>query len=124
MRITINLFFLTVLFLLSCGAPKVPPGVLNHEDMASLLTDVHLVDGSLYNQSPMPDSLYKYAMSRYDRVFKQHHTDSVQFQKSLKYYSLHPDQFSDIYTQVTQTLKDKNDKLIKQPIPKNAVPKQ
>lgn len=107
------LFFLTLLFLGSCIG-GVPNGIIKPDKMINLMVDVHIVDGSLYNiDTSTPDSVYKYGIDRYLKVFKQHSTDSVQFKKSLEYYSLHPDQLEEIYTEVSKVLQAKNDSLNK-----------
>ncbi|WP_462265099.1 DUF4296 domain-containing protein [Mucilaginibacter sp.] len=111
-----------VIFLTACGGKKVPPGIIRQDSMVSLLTDVHIVDGSLYTVSQVPDSVNKYAMGRYARVFQQHRTDSAQFRKSLLYYSKHPDRLDEVYTGVIQNLEEKNTELNKLPATKNAVP--
>lgn len=123
MRNYINLFFLLMLFLSACGGKKVPPEIIQPNEMAGVLTDVHLVDGSIYSMpNQTPDTLYKYALDRYTRVFKQHQTDSVQFKKSLQYYSKHPDKLDDIYTQVVQNLEEKDKQINPTTDPKNALP--
>jgi hypothetical protein len=108
MRIYKVLFFLPFLFLISCKN-KVPAGILNHEDMKSVLIDVHIVDGHLFNVPSQPDSLFKHSAGFYQQVFVQHHTDSVQFKKSFDYYTNQPDQLFEIYDDIYNTLKAKND---------------
>jgi hypothetical protein len=122
MRYYIILFFLIPVFLLSCGKKEAPPGILKADNMVSLLTDVHLVDGSLYSVPQQPDTLYKVGLNKYLNVFKLHHTDSLQFRNSMQYYSMHPDEMEEIYTQVTQNLQNKLDTLNKTPSKKNAIP--
>ncbi len=95
--------------------------------MVQLMVDVHIVDGSLYNIDPAPDSLYKYGVNQYIAVFKKHHTDSVQVKRSLKYYTIHPDKLETIYADVTQILQKKLDSVNKVQLSKpatNALPKK
>jgi hypothetical protein len=93
--------------------------------MISLLTEVHIVDGSMYSLSQNPDSLYKYGLNRYLSVFKKYHTDSAQFKKSLKYYTTQPDELEAMYDQVLANLKQKTDSLNKlQQKQYNAIPKK
>lgn len=112
MRIYIILFFLPVLFLLSCKDKK-DPGILSHEDMQALLVDVHIVDGTLFEVPAFPDSLYKYSSGKYQRVFEKHHTDSTQFKKSFIYYTNRPDELFDIYEKVVPAIKVKADSAAK-----------
>jgi len=102
------LFFLPLLFLLSCK-DKEAAGILSQEDMQAILVDVHIVDGTLFEVPGFPDSLYKYSVGKYQRVFEQHHTDSVQFKKSFIYYSNRPNELFKIYGKVVPAIKFKAD---------------
>ena len=94
----IILFFLVLTFLCSCSSGDTPPdGILNKEEMINVLTDIHLVDGGMVMYIQTPDTLYKYGTVRYADVFKKDHTDTAQFRKSFKYYTLKPSMFSDMY---------------------------
>lgn len=101
-------FFLILTLLNACGGGA-PKGTIKQPQMISLLIDVHIADGSAYNLPQAPDSLYKYATARYLAVFKKHHTDSTQFINSMKYYSRQPEELTDIYTKVLDSLKKKTD---------------
>jgi hypothetical protein len=91
--------------------------------MVSLLTDIHIIDGKLGDVNPAPDSLYKYGIGDYLVIFKRHKTDSAQFRKSFKYYTIHSDEMLKIYEQVAKNLKKKTDSLTKlSQKPVNAVP--
>ncbi|WP_158828551.1 DUF4296 domain-containing protein [Mucilaginibacter lacusdianchii] len=121
MRIYIILFFL-VPILFSCKS-STPPEILDKDQMADVLVDVHLVNGTLATVPQLPDSLYKYGINKYQVVFKNHHTDSTQFRKSFKYYVSKPDQLDAVYEQVVEKLKKKTESFTKKSTsPKNAVP--
>jgi len=121
----ITLFFSVTFFLSACKGGKASEEVINHNQMISLLTEVHIVDGSMYSLSQNPDSLYKYGLNRYLSVFKKYHTDSAQFKKSLKYYTTQPDELEAMYDQVLANLKQKTDSLNKlQQKQYNAIPKK
>jgi hypothetical protein len=122
MRKYITLFFSVTFFLFACKGSKSPGGIIKHDQMVSLLTDVHIVDGSLYTIPQAPDSLYKYGKVAYLDIFKKHHTDSVQFRISLKYYATQPIELQAIYDQVLKNLNQKTDSLNKQQ--HHAVPKK
>jgi len=125
MRKHIILFFSALLLFTACKFDKTPAGVIKQDKMTNLLIAVHLVDGSIYNIDPNPDSLYKFGTARYAAMFKRFHTDSAQFNRSLKYYSKHPDQLQTMYTEIIKTLTKKQDSLnkvlLKQNL-KNALP--
>lgn len=108
MRKHIILFFSALLFLFACDDDKDAKGVLGRQDMINVLVDVHLVDGSLSNQ-PNGDSLYRNGTGRYFYVFKQHHTDSAQFKKSMTYYTRHPDVMIAMYDDIIKILQAKSD---------------
>jgi len=111
MRKYITLFFSATLFLFSCKGTKAPDGVINHDQMVNLLTEVHLVDGRTYGTNQSQDSLVKYGTARFDAVFKRFHTDSAEFRKSLKYYSTQPVELQKMYDQILINLKKKSDSL-------------
>jgi hypothetical protein len=108
-----KLFFLVLIFLTACGGNKIPEGIIAPDKMTSLLTDIHIVDGTMYNVMQMPDSLYKYGIDKYQSVFRKYHTDSVQFKKSFQYYSSNPEKMQAIYEQVTAIIKQKSDSVNK-----------
>jgi hypothetical protein len=97
----------------ACSGNKAPKGTIDPVTMIGLLTEVHIADGSMFNTVQVPDSLYKYGTARYARVFKNFHTDSVQFKKSMKYYSNNPELLEKIYEQVSANIKQKSDSLNK-----------
>jgi hypothetical protein len=104
------LFFSALLFLLACKS--VPNGIIDRDEMVDLLTQVHIVDGSLSLQA-LPDSLYKYGTGKYQYLFKQYHTDSARFKRSMKYYTAHPDVLIAMYDEVNANLQIKYDSLSK-----------
>ncbi len=125
MRKYISLFFSVTFLLSACKGGKTPEDVINHNRMTSLLTEVHIIDGILYTAPQNPDSLYKYGADKYVALFKQYHTDSVQFKKSLKYYATQPVELAAIYDQVRINLKQKLDSVNKlQQKQNNAIPKK
>jgi hypothetical protein len=109
----IILFFLVLTILCSCGGDSAPDGILKKTEMVNVLTDVHIVDGSLISLSQAPDTLYKYGYPKYSAVFKKDNTDSAQFRMSFKYYSLKPALLIDIYDKVLKNLQQKTDSLTK-----------
>src|ERR1700743_1762045 len=108
-----KLFFSVLIFLAACNGEHKPDGLIQKDQMITLLTEIHIVDGSMYNLIQVPDTLYKYGTGRYLAVFKKYNTDSVQFKNSVKYYSAHPDLMQSIYEQVSKNIKQKTDSLNK-----------
>jgi len=113
MRKYITLFFSAALFLCACNGKSVPGDVLKPEAMASVLTEMHIIDGSLYNVMQAPDSLYKYGAGKYAAMFKRQHTDTAHFNRSMRYYATQPDKLLAIYDLVDIKIKSKTDSLAK-----------
>ncbi|RKR85537.1 uncharacterized protein DUF4296 [Mucilaginibacter gracilis] len=114
MRFYLILFFCVGFLFTSCSdGKKIPSDVIPEHDMAELLTDIHIVDGSLYDLPQMPDTLSKHGMGLYLAVFKVHHVDTTLFKKSIKFYSTRPDLLGEIYTGITERLQKKIDSLQK-----------
>jgi len=111
MRKYIILFFLVFPFLTACN--PTPAGIIKPDAMAAVLTEIHIVDGSMLNMMQSPDTLYKYGTGRYLQVFNKFHTDSAQFRKSFKYYTTKPTELATIYDQVTKSLQLKSDSINK-----------
>jgi len=109
----IILFFLVLTILCSCNSDNAPDGVLKKAAMINVLTEVHIVDGTLISISQAPDSLYKYGYQKYSAVFKKYGTDSAEFKRSFKYYSLKPAALTDMYTEVLKKIQVKSDSLTK-----------
>jgi hypothetical protein len=112
MRKYIILFFSALAVLCSCG-DNTPDGILDEKQMADVLTDVHVANGTLFMIPSMPDSLYKYGLGKYLLVFKQHNTDSAQFTRSYKYYTRDIQQLVAIYDVVSKNLQKRSDSLNK-----------
>ena len=108
-----KLFFSVLIFLTACSGNKIPNGIIAQDKMTNLLTDIHIVDGSMYNVMQLPDSLYKYGTDKYQMVFRKYHTDSLQFRKSFQYYSAHPEKMEAMYEQITANIKQKSDSVNK-----------
>lgn len=109
----IVLFFSVLIFLSACKPDKTPAGVISEPRMIRLLTEVHIIDGSLYTTVQEPDSLYKYGLGKYLALFKKYHTDSTQFKKSMSYYAMQPSELLKMYDQIALILKNKTDSLNK-----------
>jgi hypothetical protein len=108
-----KLFFSVLIFLAACKEAKTPNGIIQQARMTDLLTEIHIVDGSMYNVMQLPDTLYKYGSNKYLAMFKKYHTDSIQFKKSFKYYSSNPELMQSIYEQITKNIKTKSDSVTK-----------
>jgi hypothetical protein len=105
-------FILTVfcfLFLLACK-PGIPSDIIQPDDMALVLNDIHIVDG--YITTVRPDSSKIIAASLYKGIYKKFNVDSAKFYKSMDYYYSNPTVMDGIYKQVTAGLLKQKLKLI------------
>jgi hypothetical protein len=111
MRIYKILFFSALLFFIACKHE--PEGIIKKDNMANILTDIHIVDGGTYALPQLPDTLYKYALPKYLAVFKKYGTDTVQFNKSFRYYAEKPEDLDAIYDEVLKKIQFKTDSVNK-----------
>jgi len=109
-----NILFFSLLLLCSaCTGDKLPKGVIERDKMVNLLTQIHIADGTLFTELQVPDTLYKHGFSRFLTVFKNFHTDTNQFKKSMKYYCNQPEVLAVMYDEISDKIKFKSDSLNK-----------
>jgi hypothetical protein len=80
-----------------------PSGVLNQNDMANVLTDLHKLDGSLAAKGflygdPTVRNTY------YIAILKKHGITQAQFDSSLVWYTKNPRKFDNVYIKVIDNL--------------------
>jgi hypothetical protein len=109
---------------MACLNKKSINTIIDKPHMISLMTDLLIVDGSMYSISNVPDSMYKYGNGKYQLLFKQHHTDSAQFNRSFKYYATNQAELLLIMDKVQENLKSKSDSINKIQVKENAIPKK
>lgn len=74
----------------SRGKPDIPPGVLDEEKFAKVLTDLRLAEGSFRVLSQNGVVSMDYIDSSYQRIYKIHGIESWQVDSSMSFYSNHP----------------------------------
>ncbi|HKG05907.1 MAG TPA: DUF4296 domain-containing protein [Pedobacter sp.] len=112
--------YLVISFLLIIGCkPGIPGDVLRPDKMALLLHDIHVFDGYITNVTNI-DTAKKVAAGYYNAIYKKYDTDSATYVRSLKYYTVHPKEMTQIYTKVTDQLKKEKNSLVKADSLKNA----
>lgn len=121
MKKYISLFFSLSLFLYACKSNKVPGEFIDRPQMTALLTELHVIDGGLYGVRQMPDSLFKYGAGRYQSLFKKYGTDSIQFRKSLAYYTTQPPLMQAIYVDILKNLQLQTDSVNKLQVANNRI---
>ncbi len=110
------LLFLGIIFLIACNPDDRPAGIIEHQKMVAVLTDMHLVDNYIQNV-PRNDTLRQNASVYRNAVYKKHQTNKTEFDKSLKYYSGRPKLLDSMYSQVLTALEKKEIKESKHKVP-------
>jgi hypothetical protein len=107
---TFNFLLLTLIIalLLSAGCKKkeskVPNGVLGKEQMVKVMLDVNLTEAAFRIHPPFNSKDTIDINVYYEKIFKKYKITKQQFNKSLDYYTKHPDKFGDIYDEVINRL--------------------
>lgn len=108
-----QLIFLVITFLFITGCkPGVPKELIQPEEMAKVLREIHIVDAFVGTVSN-PDSVKIIAASYYKGIYKKYDIDSALYNKSLQYYYNNPKVMDEVYTQVTSVLTADKNKIVK-----------
>lgn len=100
-------YFSCVLFLLS--ACERPLNVLDTDDMAAVLADIHVAEATMANKISYANFDTKRAY--YEGIFEKHDISHETFNKSIDWYSRHPKQFEEVYAKVLLLVTEKQDKV-------------
>ena len=112
--------FLVALFFLSVSCKKeLPKGILPKEQMAELMTQVHLIDGYISNLPS--DSSRKVMIPLYQQLFQQYDLDSASFTKNLDYYLGNPALTEDAYQDVLSNLEQREADYLREDSVKHAI---
>ncbi|MBC7567047.1 MAG: DUF4296 domain-containing protein [Pedobacter sp.] len=104
--------YIVFCFLLGAACkPGIPGDIIQPDDMALVLNDIHIVDG--YITTVRPDSSKIIAASLYKGIYKKFGVDSAKFYKSMEYYYKNPTVMDGIYKRVNAGLLKQKLKLIK-----------
>lgn len=100
-----------VLALTSCSVFKRNKDVLNKDQFAQVLADIHLADAVLAEKgySPVKDSV-KINMY-YADIFKKNNITLAQFDSTLKYYTVHAEKYDLVYDQVLEILSKRQEEI-------------
>lgn len=103
-----KLFYLgcIALLLASCDHPI---NVLDADDMAAVLADIHVAEATMNNKISYASLDIKRAY--YEGVFEKHGISHETFNKSIDWYSHHPKQFEEVYAQVIALVTEKQEKV-------------
>jgi hypothetical protein len=83
---------------------KLPEGIMNEEQMVSMLIDIHIAQAAIQDLHVDKDSgAFLFKVFERESLLKNNAIDSA-FYKSYSWYLDHPQQMYEIYTAVVDTL--------------------
>ena len=102
-------YLLIVALLFACNQVQTitadkPKNLLNHEQMANILTELHVIEAIEGNENKIGDTATKVTMNSYKAVYAKYHVDEATFKKSFAYYKLQPIEIDSIYADVIEKL--------------------
>ncbi|WP_221389627.1 DUF4296 domain-containing protein [Dyadobacter sp. NIV53] len=111
-RRTLNFSFLSILLILSlfsnsgCSSDEKPPEhTLSQEQMASILTDIHVAESRVTRLQlrSLDSSLLIFNKLKTD-IWKKYKVDTLDYRNSYSYYMMHPKQMAQIYEKVNKKI--------------------
>lgn len=104
LRAKITLLFLGFA-LVSCQRPDeviIPSDTLSQDEMVTILTDIHLVEGAKVGNKIMGDTIA--APVYFNKVYKKHGITEAKFEEDFRFYSEHPKLMIKVYERVIENL--------------------
>lgn len=102
-----------LLFLLSCqNKVKRPEALIEKQDFAAILSDLHLLESAYMTGKEVPDSTREAYLRDYNLVFQIHHVDASVFFKNFAYYKDDPEVMNEIYEMVNARLQIMEDQML------------
>jgi hypothetical protein len=104
-----KLFLIVLLFVSSCGEKVVTDknkkeGILSVDKMVELMVDIQLADAAADWQGKTANEKKKKTEEYYSAVLQKHQLSREDFETSLDFYLLHPEEFEEIYKNVITEL--------------------
>ncbi len=107
--ITMRKFFYLVCVAVLFAACERPLNVLNTDDMAAVLADIHVAEATMTNKISYASLDIKRAY--YEGIFEKHGTSRETFNKSIEWYSRHPKKFEEVYAKVILLVTEKQEQV-------------
>lgn len=103
------LYLLAILLMASCGEnPELriakPADLLNRNQMAEVLADMHVADAGLQLNHYSPDSIKRMNAGYADFILKKHNVSQKQFESSFDYYLSIPMEMDSVYLVLVDVL--------------------
>ncbi len=96
------IYILLFLLFTSACKPGIPSDIIQPDEMALVLNDIHITDGLI--STYQPDSAKIIAASFYNGIYRKFEIDSAKYYKSLDYYYKNPALMDGIYKNVNAEL--------------------
>lgn len=102
MRSVLGIFL--IIFFFGCNkSSEIPDGIISPDSMVTIMADIHVAESRLVVAGSM--GTQRDVKSAYiHQVLKKAEVDTSRFLKSFDYYSLHPEQFAELYEQIVVEL--------------------
>lgn len=99
--ITISSVFILCGLLQGCGKIIVPSDVMNEKTMVSFLKDAYTLEGFYAIETSFHyDSLYPQMRASYDSLLASYDISREDFERSIDWYSHHPEVFEKVHQSV------------------------
>jgi len=96
---------LLIIFALSCSnKQQVPDGILTHDQMVAVMSELYITEQKVSTLGMKRDSLEQIAEVMKDKVFAKVGIPDSVFRKSLNFYMDHPQELELIYTSLVDSL--------------------
>lgn len=86
---------------------KRPAEIIPEEEMAGILTDLHLAEALVTATPHQGDTNTQRLIDSYATIYLKHHTDEKSFKTSYDYYTHHPVLLDSVYSEVINRLSDR-----------------
>ncbi|TDE13909.1 DUF4296 domain-containing protein [Dyadobacter psychrotolerans] len=114
-RRTVNFSFLSLLLMIclvfnsGCSSDEKPPkDTLSQEQMASILTDIHIAESRVTRmQLKSSDSSLMVFNKLKQDIWKKYKVDTLNYRNSYTFYMTHPKQMSQIYEKVNKKIESR-----------------
>lgn len=114
MKHSILLFILALIFFVSCGSSSKNANtkeeetknanIIHRKEMRHIMIDVLLAESAIVNkQIEYGDARY-YTIKYYNYIFVKNNITPTQYEQSLNYYTLHPEDMVKVMSEVVDSL--------------------
>ncbi len=99
------------LFMLGCAKKNgtKPSNLISKSKMAKILADIHIMEGDVNNLGIVNTDTANFLFRKMEaQLFAKYEVDTSDYKKSYKYYLVNPDDFTELYKEVVEIIKEKN----------------